>query len=207
MCVYSNPTCCLSWWTRLSFSLFRAATSSWVFFFLDEESSSRAMLASFSLMAASSASCLHKEQSYILLATLEMYLLSNTRSNTRNVLNDFTEATLEVLTAWISELEKKPTLFPVLLSRFHPQVSCSVLYFLSLFPAFFWLPLSYTLCQFLCFSPHVASVYCRVLPSPVFSSSCLPAYAHHVSSVFLVLFHMPLQFVRYLVFVCLSLVF
>ncbi|TNN53147.1 hypothetical protein EYF80_036666 [Liparis tanakae] len=49
---------------------FRDATSSWVFFFLDEESSSRAMLASFSLMAASRASCLNRGQSDMLLAII-----------------------------------------------------------------------------------------------------------------------------------------
>lgn len=42
----------------LSFSLFSAITSSWDFFLLEEDNSSRAMLASFSLMAASKACCL-----------------------------------------------------------------------------------------------------------------------------------------------------
>lgn len=44
----------------LSFSLFRAITSSWAFLRLEEDSSSRAMFASFSLMAASSACCLRE---------------------------------------------------------------------------------------------------------------------------------------------------
>lgn len=64
-CQCLSLTCCLSCWTRLSFSLFRAATSSWVFFFLDEESSSRAILASFSLIAARSASCLRRDQLWL----------------------------------------------------------------------------------------------------------------------------------------------
>lgn len=46
----------------LSFSLFRAITSSWAFLRLEEDSSSRAMFASFSLMAASSACCLREGQ-------------------------------------------------------------------------------------------------------------------------------------------------
>lgn len=74
--VHLDPTCCLSWWTRLSFSLFRAATSSCVFFFLEEDSSSRAMLASFSLIAASSASCLWwKGKSHILWVTLGISIM------------------------------------------------------------------------------------------------------------------------------------
>lgn len=52
------PTCCLSCCTSRSFSRFSRATSSWVFFFLEDDNSSSAMLASFSLIAANSASCL-----------------------------------------------------------------------------------------------------------------------------------------------------
>lgn len=55
-------TCCLSWCMSLSFSLFRAITSSWAFLRLEEDSSSRAMFASFSLMAARSACCLREQQ-------------------------------------------------------------------------------------------------------------------------------------------------
>lgn len=49
--------CCLSWCISLSRSLLRASTSSWVFFLLEADSSSSAILASFSLMAASRACC------------------------------------------------------------------------------------------------------------------------------------------------------
>lgn len=59
MCVCFKLTCCLSCCINLSFSRFSDITSSWVFFLLEEESSRRAMLASFSLMAASRACCLH----------------------------------------------------------------------------------------------------------------------------------------------------
>lgn len=55
-------TCCLSWCMSRSFSLFRAITSSWAFLRLEDDSSSSAMFASFSLMAASSVCCLTKQQ-------------------------------------------------------------------------------------------------------------------------------------------------
>lgn len=65
MCMHVKPvatcgecTCCLSWCMSLSFSRLRAITSSWDFFRLEADNSSRAMLASFSLMAASNACCL-----------------------------------------------------------------------------------------------------------------------------------------------------
>lgn len=45
-----------------SFSLFRPITSSWAFFRLEEDNSSRAMFASFSLMAASRACCLRERE-------------------------------------------------------------------------------------------------------------------------------------------------
>lgn len=51
-------TCCFSCSISLSRSLLSASTSSWVFFLLEADSSSRAMFASFSLMAAKRACCL-----------------------------------------------------------------------------------------------------------------------------------------------------
>lgn len=69
MCMHVKPvatcgecTCCLSWCMSLSFSRLRAITSSWDFFRLEADNSSRAMLASFSLMAASNACCLQGEK-------------------------------------------------------------------------------------------------------------------------------------------------
>lgn len=80
-------TCCLSWCISLSRSLFRASTSSWVFFLLEADSSSNAMLASFSLMAASRACCLKTNQD-------KKKCITHTYKNCRTFINSKTALNL-----------------------------------------------------------------------------------------------------------------
>lgn len=66
-----------------SFSLLRAITSSWAFLRLEDDSSSRAMFASFSLMAASSACCLREQWKGNEGQVTHLLFTSEVKTNTR----------------------------------------------------------------------------------------------------------------------------